>query len=247
MKEAHIVIGFLVVVLGVVFFIPSANARSATLIIQPKQETIEEFNATTGNAWSVSIAGKVLANNSIDFYATDPSGAKLLSYNDTSNTTFSFAPQENGTYQLHIANTYSTENVTAELSYGFGYETTSNLNLNVGMTAESNTLTITVIPSPPDDPRLDQENLYAKHLDFLKASEILTNLDGTLQRILPINRIPFAAVYALSMLAFGVLAIMGHSDLVGRNGQQSFKHDKRNGNTIIRSAHPSIQRELKII
>jgi len=189
-------------------FVPNVSARGGTFVIQPKQEAIEEANATIYSGSSVSVTGKIMANGSIDFYVTSPSGALLLSYTATNDTGFSFAPHENGTYLMHLANTHSTENVTALLTYGFNYVMTSYINLIIEATTQSS-VTSTVSPSiPPPEDRRYQNDPYAKFLNFVKTSEILRNLNEELQMIRPMNTLPATVIYSiLVMYAFGMITM----------------------------------------
>jgi hypothetical protein len=216
MKKLLLFPSLLSIAVVAVLFIPHANARGGTFLIQPKQEIVEEVDPF-GNIPPFGVAGRISASSSIDFYVTSPSGGKLLSYIATNDTNFSFTEQENGTYEIHLANTHSTGNVTVVLTYGLVFETTSSLNINVGLTSQSSTVTPAPPLPPPDSPDSpDKYDPYANYLNFLKASQILRDSNENLQRILPINKLPLAVMYnMLVMYTLGAAGMQLHR-IVGR-------------------------------
>jgi hypothetical protein len=217
MKKTLLFPSLLCIAIVAVLFVPDTNARGRICVIQPNHEVTENVNATITSTSSVSVAGKISTNSSIDFYVTNPSGAILLSYPATNDTSFDFALKENGTYQMHLVNTHSTENVTVVLTYGFNYVFTFS---DVSRTEETVQFSaVTPLPPfpPPDSPdNPDQYDPYANYLNFLKASQILRDLNENLQRILPINKLPLAVIYnILVMYALGAAAMQLHR-MVGR-------------------------------
>jgi hypothetical protein len=131
MRKTVLYPSLLCVAIVAVLFVPNARADGGAFVIQPKQDVVENWNANVG--WSyTNVWGNFSANAPVDFFITDPSGTNLVSYNDTSSTTFNFVPQGSGTYQLHMANTHSTENVTVALNYHVGLGTVSSVRLTSG-------------------------------------------------------------------------------------------------------------------
>jgi hypothetical protein len=64
----------------------------------------------------------LVINGSIVFWVTDPSGVIVSNDSNITNTTFSFAAEENGTYTMHLRNPYLTQNVTVALNYNVNWE-----------------------------------------------------------------------------------------------------------------------------
>lgn len=206
----------LCVALVAVLCVPNAKADGGTFTIQPRHEVKEEWNANAG--WSyISMSGTISANGSIDFFVIDPSGAKLLSYNDTNSTNFSFAPQKNGTYMLYIVNPSAMENVTAVLTYGVDLKTVSHMGSNVGTTSQSSVSTVaTLTYRPPDDHEPPEDNSQRDYVDFQRTTEIMRNLDEELQMILPI-RLPAVAIYSILVTYAVGIAMMRLHETIGKD------------------------------
>lgn len=119
------VIFFLSAIFLVGSFINSVNARGGVFVVEPMQEEIEEIELTVSDKTSANVCGDFSVNDDfIDFYVTSPSGIMLLCYNKTTFNRFNFTAVENGTYIMHLANTWSTNNVTVILNYGVNWEIT---------------------------------------------------------------------------------------------------------------------------
>jgi len=106
-------------------FICNVSARGGVFVVEPMQEVIEEIELTVSDKTSANVCGNFSVNDGvIDFYVTSPSGIMLLCYNETAFNRFNFTAVENGTYVMHLANTWSTSNATATLDYGVNWEIT---------------------------------------------------------------------------------------------------------------------------
>jgi hypothetical protein len=207
MNKTLIMIGFFVFVLAAVLSIPCASAKGGVFVIPPKQEVIEDINATITQTLSMSVAGNVSANDTINLYILSPAHTELLCCNTINQTEFNFEPKENGTYQIHLVNTHSDEMVTAALSCGFNYQLISIAKLQLNSQAGASIISTQPISPPnPDDPRDYLENLYAKFLNFLKSSEILRSLEENLQEMSPIND---GAACLVEMFVFGMVIMHG--------------------------------------
>ena len=105
------------------FSVPYTNAKSGVFVIGPMQEATETVELVVSQSSSANVCGKVsVINGFIDFYVTSPSGNIILCYNKTSFNCFNFSAVENGTYTLHLVNTWSENDVTATLDYGVNFE-----------------------------------------------------------------------------------------------------------------------------
>lgn len=105
------------------FSIPHANARGGVFVIGPMQEATETVELVVSESSSANVCGNVsVINGFIDFYVTSPSGNIILCYNKTSFNCFNFSAVENGTYIMHLVNTWSENDVTATLDYGVNFE-----------------------------------------------------------------------------------------------------------------------------
>jgi len=121
----RILIFFLLAVFLAGPFIGNVSARGGVFVVEPMQEEIEEIELTVSDKTTANVCGNFSVNDDfIDFYVTSPSGIMLLCYNKTTFNRFYFAAVENGTYVIHLSNTWSTSNVTATLNYGVNWEIT---------------------------------------------------------------------------------------------------------------------------
>jgi len=168
----------LTVLLGI-SFLGKVHARGGVFLIEPMQEVIDSIELTVSEKTSANISGNILvADGIIDFYVTSPSGIVILCYNKTASNRFDFAAKENGTYVMHLANTWSTNNVTATLDYGVNWKIT----LQVAMTfhATSNTVVATetalVGPSPINN-----------IIEILKAISLIATIISTILGIFGIK------------------------------------------------------------
>lgn len=132
-------------------FMGKVDARGGVFLIEPKQEVIDSIELTVSDKTSANVSGNVsVAEGFIDFYVTSPSRIVLLCYNKTAFNRFNFAAEENGTYVMHLVNTWSTNNVTATLNYGVNWEITLQAKINVKFSTDVTTKTVLVTPSPID-------------------------------------------------------------------------------------------------
>jgi hypothetical protein len=168
--------------------ISTAKARGGVFIVKPTQEVIEDVN--------LEVSDEVFGNLSvsdgfIDFYVTNPSGATVQSFHYIANTSFSFVADENGTYSMHLNNTYQTCDVTVTLHYSVLFKVVSQVNMNVGFS--TGVAKVVPRPQPPPEPDKPDEldDLYEKYLNFLKASEILRTVRDC-WRYLPIRNVTLA-------------------------------------------------------
>lgn len=85
-----------------------ANASSVEVIqIDPLTEKTLTFNLNSGQKFtgSLAISG---GSNDIDFWVTDPQGAKILDFGRVyQGRTLEFTAQASGAYALHFSNTFS--------------------------------------------------------------------------------------------------------------------------------------------
>jgi hypothetical protein len=208
-KKAFIFfLALLCIAIAAVLSVPNAHATRVTFLIQPGQQAIEEWNATPGWLYT-GVFGNFSASGPIDFYITDQSGAKLLSYTDTNDTNFSFAPQQNGSYQMHFANAYSNENASVVLSYGVGYLTVAHVTEQFGSQVTNTITTSTIVVQLPHPDLPDNDNSYLKYFSFQAASEILRSLNEELQIILPIKMLPATVTCSILVTcAFGTAIII---------------------------------------
>jgi len=116
---------FLLAVFLVGSFIGNVSARGDVFVVDPTQEVIETIELAVSDMTSADVCGNFsVIDGFIDFYVTSPSGIVLLCYNKTAFNRFNFAAVENGTYVMHLANTWSTNNVTVTLNYGANWQMT---------------------------------------------------------------------------------------------------------------------------
>jgi hypothetical protein len=168
----------LTVFLGI-SFLGKVDARGGVFLIEPKQEVIDSIELTVSDKTSANVAGSMsVANGSIDFYVTSPSGIVLFCYNNTDFEKFNFTALENGTFVMHLLNTQLTNNVTATLDYGVNWKIT----LQAAMTfhATSNTVVTTetalVEPSPINN-----------IIEILKAISLIATIISTILGIFGIK------------------------------------------------------------
>lgn len=184
--------------------VSTVSARGGVFVVKPTQEVIEDVN--------LGVSDEVFGNLSvtdgfIDFYVTSPSGVTLQSYHSIANTSFSFVADENGTYSMHLNNTYQTCDVTVTLDYAVHFKAVLQENINIGFS----TGVAKVVsppqpwPEPDDDPELD--NLYERLLNFLKASEIVRTVRDC-WRYAPIRNI--ILVTSCIGLTVGLIEIIRH-------------------------------------
>lgn len=148
MKRRYLMFFFLAV-FSALSFISTASARGGVFVIEPMQEVTEIVELTVSDKSSADVSGNVsVIDGLIDFYVTSPSGNVLLRYNKTAFTRFKFDAVESGAYILHLANTWSENNVTATLDYGVNYEITLDAQMN--MLASVKGGKISIVPPPPD-------------------------------------------------------------------------------------------------
>lgn len=173
-KMSKIVILRLILLLTIVLLLAlgifTAKARGGVFVIKPTQEVIEHIN--------LGVSDEVFGNLSvtdgfIDFYVTSPSGVTLQSYHSIANTSFSFLADENGTYSIHLNNTYQTSDVTVTLDYAVHFKVVLQENINIGLSTGVAKVVSPLQPWPEPDDGPELDNLYEKLLNFLKASEIL--------------------------------------------------------------------------
>lgn len=139
---------FFLVVFLTISFIGSVNGRGSVFIIEHMQEITESIEFTVSDMTSADVSGNVsVASGSIDFYVTSPSGIVLLYYNKTAFSRFNFAVKENGTYVMHLVNTWSTNNVTTTLYYGVNWKITLQESVDVDSSMHTQTQWLT-IPAP---------------------------------------------------------------------------------------------------
>jgi hypothetical protein len=149
----------------------SASARGSIFVVKPKQVVVEEVNLEV----SSEVVGDLsVGNGIIDFWVASPSGVVLFCDQKIANKSFSFVAKENGSYTMHLSNTYLTQSVTVTLNYGINMNITVAANINVGASAG---VARVVGPPPPlpsiDDPRPNLDNLYERYLNLLKGSVLL--------------------------------------------------------------------------
>jgi len=101
------------------------NASNVEVIqIDPLTEKTLTFNLDNGQKFtgSLAISG---GSNDIDFWVTDPQGAKILDFGRVSQgRTFEFTAQASGAYTLHLSNTFSWfTGKTVDLTYNVGLPT----------------------------------------------------------------------------------------------------------------------------
>lgn len=167
LKKRQLILFFLAVFLAG-SLMGNVNARGDVFVIEPMQEVTESVEFTLSDVLSADVSGNMsVIDGFIDFYVTSPSGKNVLYYNKTTFTSFNFIVMENGTYTLHLANTWSANNVTATLNYGVNFKVT--LAMNVGVKHDVTPQTVYLTPSP-----------------FINWSEILRILGilGTISTIL---------------------------------------------------------------
>ncbi|MDH5266326.1 MAG: emp24/gp25L/p24 family protein [Candidatus Bathyarchaeota archaeon] len=111
----------------------------------------ESVELTVSDKTSADVSGNVsIVDGFVDFYVTSPSGIVLLCYNKTAFDKFSFTAVENGTYVIHLANRFSTNNITATLNYGVNFEIT--LHVKIPLTWHTISVwQVTLTSSPPVD------------------------------------------------------------------------------------------------
>jgi hypothetical protein len=128
--------------------ISSVQANSV-FVIEPSTEVTQEVQSNGCK----SIGGNVsVVSGSIDLYVTDPSGATLLYYENTSFTKFAFNTTQNGTYTFHLANRRLDNNVTATLWYGKNFELI--LYGNIQMHWETASIMETAVVPPSSNPSI---------------------------------------------------------------------------------------------
>ncbi|MGD0977708.1 MAG: hypothetical protein ABR962_01060 [Candidatus Bathyarchaeia archaeon] len=153
------------------------SVRAANVFtIEPLKEVTQTVQATTG---CQSIAGNVtIVNGVVDFYVTDTMGATILYDANVSVADFSFNTTQIGAYVFHLANRWSTDNLTAILYYGrnFAFVETSSATVtsHTVTTWEIATTTSQTIP-PPIEIISPIEQLAVS-----VASQILVYVIGTL-------------------------------------------------------------------
>jgi hypothetical protein len=147
----RILLSLLLVGFLAVSFMGKVDARGGVFIVEPMEEVTDKIELTVSDNMSAEVAGNILViDGFIDFYVTSPSGIVLLCYNKTAFDTFKFAAKENGTYVMHLANTWSTNNVTATLNYGVNWKIVCQVAITFHATSLTTVTmtTVTIGPSP---------------------------------------------------------------------------------------------------
>lgn len=152
------------------FSIPYANARGGVFVISPMQEATETVELTVSDSATAEVCGNVsVINGFVDFYVTSPSGNIILCYNNTSFSPFNFSAIENGTYTLHLANTWSEKDVTATLDYGVNFEIVLHATIGLSWHTVATWQATIITPSP-----------YLDILEILKVLSILISTFGSI-------------------------------------------------------------------
>lgn len=132
-------------------FTGKVDAGGDVFLIEPKREVIKNIELTVSDKTSANVSGSVsVTKGFIDFYITSPSGIVLLCYNKTAFKRFNFAAKENGTYVIHLVNTWSANNVTATLNYGVNRKITLQEKINAKSSTDVTIEPVLVTPSPID-------------------------------------------------------------------------------------------------
>jgi len=89
------------------FLIGCVFAETETFTVPALHEVTRNVGLTSGDKISGSIVVAGGGGNDINFYATDPDGNVIFSYDHVTQRTFSFTASKTGTYILHFDNSFS--------------------------------------------------------------------------------------------------------------------------------------------
>jgi hypothetical protein len=138
----------LVILLLLGLFIASVECqRVGNYVIRPSDEAIEKIRLAPPE----SVFGNVsVSNGFVDFYITSPSYEIVYQSLKTSAEMFNFAANESGTYVMHFANKYQTEDVNVTLSYACNFYVVLSETIHVSVSStQTVTGTVTITRTQP--------------------------------------------------------------------------------------------------
>lgn len=186
-----ILLSITVLMLG--FFVSVARASNRSFVIGPMHGAVENVY--------LGVSDKVSGNLSVswgyvDFFITNPDDVNVQEFLNVSNTSFNLVADKNGTYSMHLNNTYQESNVTVELDYAVS----RSYAISAGLTVGSSFGVAQVIAPPPtrplqpDDDNGPSDNLIGQYRNFLRAGDIL-NTACSARTLLPIRNVFLMAFF----------------------------------------------------